>query len=311
VAQKKSSMMTLDLRKSLVNKQDKYFTVEHQCQLLSIPKSTFYYQPIGIQEEDLKIMSIMDRLYLEDPTMGTRRYAAEVTKRGYHLGRQHAKTLMQLMGIAAIYPKPRTTVIDKAKYKYPYLLRGISINAPDVAWGIDISYIPMRYGFMYLTAIIDIYSKYIVGWSISNTMDATWVVDTLKQAVKQHGAPKYINSDQGSQFTSDEYTEYVKSLKETEISMDGKVMWSGKTGLEKSQIKPEIKHPGKNADHKPLSSIQTDPHSVGTTHIQKSPMLPLYNSLFSIMDLPLTRGSISGRRRGVGLSDYSILTIVP
>ena len=89
------------------------------------------------------------------------------------------------------------------------------------------------------------------------------------------------------------------------------VMWSGKTGLEKSQIKPEIKHPGKNADHKPLSSIQTDPHSVGTTHIQKSPMLPLYNSLFSIMDLPLTRGSISGRRRGVGLSDYSILTIVP
>jgi putative transposase len=215
-------MMTLDLRKSLVNKQVNYFTVEHQCQLLSIPKSTFYYQPIGIQAEDLKIMSIMDRLYLEDPTMGTRRYAAEVTKRGYHLGRQHAKTLMQLMGIAAIYPKPRTTVIDKAKYKYPYLLRGISINAPNVAWGIDISYIPMRYGFMYLTAIIDIYSKYIVGWSISNTMDATWVVDTLKQAVKQHGAPKYINSDQGSQFTSDEYTEYVKSLKETEISMDGK-----------------------------------------------------------------------------------------
>ena len=101
---KKSSMMTLDLRKSLVNKQDKYFTVEHQCQLLRIPKSTFYYQPIGIQEEDLKIMSIMDRLYLEDPTMGTRRYAAEVI-RGYHLGRQHAKTLMQLMGIAAIYPK--------------------------------------------------------------------------------------------------------------------------------------------------------------------------------------------------------------
>lgn len=154
--------------------------------------------------------------------MRTRRYSAEVTKRGYHLGRQHAKTLMQIMGIAAIYPKPRTTVIDKAKYKYPYLLRGISINAPNVAWGIDISYIPMRYGFMYLTAIIDIYSKFIVGWSVSNTMDATWVVDTLKQAIKQHGAPSYINSDQGSQFTSDEYIEYIKSLKKTEISMDGK-----------------------------------------------------------------------------------------
>ena len=124
---------------------------------------------------------------------------------------QNAKTLMQLMGIAAIYRKPRTTVIDKAKYKYPYLLRGISINAPNVAWGIDISHKPMRYGFMYLPAIIDIYSKYIVGWSISNTMVAMWVVDTLKQAVKQYGAPKYINSDEGSQFTSDEYTEYVKS----------------------------------------------------------------------------------------------------
>ena len=112
--------------------------------------------------------------------------------------------------------------LKKAKYKYPYLLRGISINPPNLAWGIDISYIPMRYGFMYLTAIIDTYSKYIVGWSISNTMDATWVVDTLNQAVKQLWAPKYINPDQGSQFTIDEYTEYVKSLKETEISMDGK-----------------------------------------------------------------------------------------
>jgi len=98
-------MMPLDLRKSLVNKQDKYFTLEYQCQLLSIPKSTYYYQPIVIQEKDLKIMSILDKLYLEDPTVGTRRYAAEVTKRGYHLGRQQAKTLMQIMGIDAIYPK--------------------------------------------------------------------------------------------------------------------------------------------------------------------------------------------------------------
>jgi putative transposase len=218
----KSAMMSLDLRKSLVIKEDKNFTVDYQCQLLSIPKSTYYYRPIGINDEDLKIMRIMEKLYLEDPTMGTRRYAAEVKKSGYHLGRQHARTLMRLMGIAAIYPKPRTTVIHKATYKYPYLLRGIFINAPNVAWGIDISYIPMRYGFMYLTAIIDIYSKNNVGWSVSNTMDATWVVDTLKQAIKQHGAPNYINSDQGFQFTSDEYVGYVKSLKKTEISMDGK-----------------------------------------------------------------------------------------
>jgi putative transposase len=195
MAQKKSVMMTLDLRKSLVNKEDEIFSVDDQCRLLSISKSTYYYRPIGINDEDLKIMRIMDGLYVDDPTMGTRRYAAEVSKKGYHLGRQHARTLMQLISIAATYPKPRTTVVDRAKYKYPYLLRGISINAPNVAWGIDISYIPMRYGFMYLTAIIDIYSKYIVGWSVSDTMDATWVVDTRKEAVKQHGAPDYINSD--------------------------------------------------------------------------------------------------------------------
>ena len=106
--------MTLDLSKSLVNKEDKDLTVECQCQLLSIPKSTFYYQAIGVKEEDITIMKIMDWLYLQDPTMGTHRYSAEVTKRGYHLGRQHAKTLMQIIGIVAIYPKPRTTVIDKA-----------------------------------------------------------------------------------------------------------------------------------------------------------------------------------------------------
>jgi putative transposase len=215
-------MMSMDLRKSLVNKEDKQFCVEHQCQLLSIPKSTYYYRPIGIKEEDLQIMRMMDELYIEDPTRGTRRYAGEISKLGYHLGRDHARTLMQIMGIAAIYPKPRTTVIDKTKYKFPYLLRGININAPNVAWGIDISYIPMRYGFMYLFAIIDIYSKFIVGWSISNTMDASWVVETLKEAVHQHGAPKYINSDQGTQFTSNEYVDYVKSLPNTQISMDGK-----------------------------------------------------------------------------------------
>ncbi len=214
--------MKLDLRKSLIDKDDLNFTIEQQCCMLSLPRSTYYYRPIGITENDLAIMRIMDEMYLEDPTRGTRRYAGELTNRGYHLGRDHARTLMQLMGISAIYPKPRTTVIDKAQYKYPYLLRGIAINRPNVAWGIDISYIPMRYGFMYLTAIIDIYSKLIVGWSISNTMDAEWVVNTLKASIAVYGAPQVINSDQGSQFTSSEYTEYVKSLNYTSISMDGK-----------------------------------------------------------------------------------------
>lgn len=214
--------MSIDLRKTLVDKEHVYFTVEDQCSMLSIPRSTYYYRPIGISETDLEIMRVMDEMYLEDPTRGTRRYSGELLARGYCLGRDHARTLMRIMGIHAIYQQPRTTVIDKTKYKYPYLLRGLEINEPNQAWAIDISYIPMRHGFMYLTAIIDIYSRFIVGWSISNTMEATWVVETLKNAVEVHGKPKIINSDQGSQFTSDEYVNYVKSLKSTRISMDGK-----------------------------------------------------------------------------------------
>ena len=127
-----------------------------------------------------------------------------------------------MMGICAIYPKPRTTVIDKSKYKYPYLLRGLSIERSNQVWVIDISYIPMRHGFMYLTAIIDVYSRYIVGWDISNTMESSWVVKTLQNAIARYGMPDIINSDQGTQFTSEEYVTYVKSLSSVRISMDGK-----------------------------------------------------------------------------------------
>lgn len=167
-------------------------------------------------------MRKMDEMYLEDPTRGTRRYSAELSAEGYKLGRDRVRTLMILMGISAIYPKPRTTVIDKTKYKYPYLLRNLSIERVNQVWEIDISYIPMRYGFMYLVAIIDVHSRHIVGWDISNTMDASWVVKKIKNAIQEHGAPEIINSDQGTQFTSDEYVEYIKSLKTVKISMDGK-----------------------------------------------------------------------------------------
>jgi putative transposase len=112
-------------------------------------------------------------------------------------------------------------VIDKTKYKYPYLLRNTVIDRPNQVWEIDISYIPMRYGFMYLFAIIDVHSRFIVGWDISNTLDAAWVVKTIQTAVKNHGKPEIINSDQGTQFTSDEYISYIKSLQTVSISMDG------------------------------------------------------------------------------------------
>lgn len=222
MAKKKASMRTVEEKKLLIDPIDEKFTIQEQCTMIDLPRSTYYYSNTGVSSEDLELMRKMDEMYLEDPTRGTRRYSAELSAEGYKLGRDRVRTLMILMGISAIYPKPRTTVIDKTKYKYPYLLRNLSIERVNQVWGIDISYIPMRYGFMYLVAIIDVHSRYIVGWDISNTMDASWVVKTIKNAIEEHGAPEIINSDQGTQFTSEEYVEYIKSLKTVKISMDGK-----------------------------------------------------------------------------------------
>jgi putative transposase len=190
--------------------------------MLSIARSTLYYTPSKADDKDLQIMEELDRLYLEDPTRGTRRMTKELRKKGYKVGRCHVRTLMQIMRLKTVYCRPRTTIIDPARYKYPYLLRNLDIVRPNQAWALDISYIPMRRGFMYLVAIMDLYSRYIVGWSLSNTMEAEWVVTTLEKAVSNHGKPGIINSDQGSQFTSDEYVNYVKSLETVRISMDGK-----------------------------------------------------------------------------------------
>lgn len=222
MAKKKASMRTVEEKKLLIDPIDEKFTIQEQCTMIDLPRSTYYYSNTGVSSEDLELMRKMDEMYLEDPTRGTRRYSAELSAEGYKLGRDRVRTLMILMGISAIYPKPRTTVIDKTKYKYPYLLRNLSIERVNQVWEIDISYIPMRYGFMYLVAIIDVHSRYIVGWDISNTMDASWVVKTIKNAIEEHGAPEIINSDQGTQFTSEEYVEYIKSLKTVKISMDGK-----------------------------------------------------------------------------------------
>jgi putative transposase len=212
-------MIPLEIRKTLVDREDSQFGIVRQCQLLNLNRSSLYYKPEPVSHGDLVIMRVMDEMYLEDPTRGTRRYSVELAMKGIFIGRDKARTLMQIMGICAIYCKPRTTVIDPAKYKFPYLLRGLKITKPNHVWQIDISYIPMQRGFMYLCAIIDAYSRYIVGWSISNTMEAQWVVNTYQQAVRENGAPEIINSDQGSQFTSDEWIDACKSAK---ISMDGK-----------------------------------------------------------------------------------------
>lgn len=214
-------MIPLPQRRDLVDSKDKDMSIVRQCDLLQINRSGLYYKPRSASKLDLGIMSTMDELHLMDPTMGTRRMSKELQKLGYVIGRTKVRRLMQVMRMKTIYCHPRTTVIDPAKYKYPYLLRKLAITTVNQVWAVDITYIPMRHGFMYLVAIIDLKSRYIVGWSVSNSMEATWVVDTLRTAIKQHGKPEIINSDQGTQFTSDDYIDFVKG-KGIRISMDGR-----------------------------------------------------------------------------------------
>jgi len=155
-------------------------SIAAQCRMLAINRSCYYRKSKEINPEDLKLMHAMDRMYTEDPTRGTRRYRDDLALDGHKAGRDKVRRLMRLMAIAAVYCKPRTTVSDPGKYKYPYLLRGMDINRANQVWQIDISYVPLRRGFLYLVAIIDVHSRYIVGWDISNTMEAEWVVGCIK-----------------------------------------------------------------------------------------------------------------------------------
>lgn len=215
-------MIPLEEKKKLLDHKDPQLSLSKQCKMLSINRSSLYYKPCQASPSDLKTMRIMDQMYLEDPTRGTRRYSVELQDHDITIGRDKVRTLMRLMGIYSIYCKPRTTVIDPTAYKYPYLLRGLKICRSNQVWKIDISYIPMASGFMYLCAIIDVHSRYITGWSISNSMDAEWVVATMREAIAINGKPEIINSDQGRQFTSDAYIDFVKSQETIKISMDGK-----------------------------------------------------------------------------------------
>ena len=191
------------------------------CDLLSIPRSTFYYTPVPEKEENLEIMRILDEQYFETPFYGVARLLVFLQLKNYKVNRKRLRRLMKLVNWKTIYPIKRTTISDPKKYKYPYLLTGLTIERPNQVWEIDITYIPMKRGFMYLFAIIDVHTRFIVGWGLSNTMNAEWCVEVIEDSITKYGKPEIINSDQGSQFTSDLY---IKTLndREIKISMDGK-----------------------------------------------------------------------------------------
>ena len=196
-------------------------SIRKQCEILSIHKSGLYYAPKGEKPENLEIMRIMDEHYLKHPSEGVIRMQDLLFALGFVVNHKRVRRLLRLMGLMAIYPKKNLSKLGLKKYIHPYLLKGLNIDRPNKAWAIDITYLPMKNGFLYLTAIIDIYSRYIVGWGISNTLDADASLSVLKQAIKEHGKPEIINSDQGSQFTCEEWVKYL-NLKDIKISMDGK-----------------------------------------------------------------------------------------
>ncbi len=190
-------------------------SVTRQCELLGLPRSTRYYKPVGESLENLTLMRRIDELYLKWPFYGSRKIAEELGANRKRIGR-----LMRVMGIEAIYPKKRTTWPAAGHKIYPYLLRNVTITRADHVWSTDITYIPMRHGFLYLAAVMDWYSRYVLSWRLSNTLDGAFCLETLDEALAG-GRPEIFNTDQGSQFTSDLFTSRLKESG-ISISMDGR-----------------------------------------------------------------------------------------
>jgi len=196
-------------------------SLRRQADLLCIHRSNLYYEPVGESKENLLLMRKMDELFLFDPTLGVLGMQDELRNKGYHYNVKRIRRLLRKMSIEAIYPKRNLSKLGKAKYIHPYLLRGLAITHSNQVWAIDITYVPMQNGFMYLTAIIDVYSRFIVGWQISNSLEKETQTEVLKAAINNYGKPQIINSDQGSQYTSNHWVSFAKK-QGIQISMDGK-----------------------------------------------------------------------------------------
>ena len=203
-----------------------------QCQLLGINRSGLYYQPKGHSDEDLMLMKLIDIQYLATPFYGARKIAVEFKRqKGLVVNRKRVRRLMQRMGIRAVYRRPRTSKPAPGHKIYPYLLRDLKITRPNQVWAADITYIPMARGFLYLVSIIDWYSRYVISWRLSNTLDADFCVAALEEALSK-GAPEIFNTYQGSQFTGESFTELLKEHG-VKISMDGKGSYNDNLFIER------------------------------------------------------------------------------
>ena len=208
-------------RKAMIRRHHPDLSLSRQCRLLKISRSSFYYTPKGESPANLALMRRIDELYLKYPFYGSRQMVRQLRRDGIRVGRHRVRRLMRLMGLEAIYQAPRTSTPHPAHRIYPYLLRGIAIDRPNQVWCADITYIPVRRGFLYLVAIMDWATRHVLSWRLSNTMDAGFCVEALNDALARSGRPEIFNTDQGSQFTSLEFTGVLKDADVT-ISMDGR-----------------------------------------------------------------------------------------
>ena len=207
-------------RLAMVDRDHPDLSVVRQCALLDLSRSSVYYRPTEVDQYDLELMARMDRQYLVTPFYGSRRMAAWLRAQGYPVNRKRVRRLMRVMGIEAIYQRPNTSRPSPEHRVYPYLLRGLAISGVNQVWATDITYIPMARGFLYLVAIMDWYSRYVLAWRVSNTLDVDFCIEALEEALSK-GTPEIFNTDQGSQFTSDAFTG-VLLQQGIRISMDGK-----------------------------------------------------------------------------------------
>jgi len=201
-------------------KADDELSLSRQCRLLQIGRTAYYYRP-GVSERDLNLMRQIDELFTEDPTRGSRRIGAVLKKSGEKVGRKKIRRLMDRMGVTAIYCKPNLSKSAPDHKKYPYLLRGVTVTRANQVWSTDITYIRLRHGFVYLTAIIDWYSRYVLAWRLSTTLETAFCIEALEEALAKYDKPEIFNTDQGSQFTSNEFTSILEQ-NEITISMDGR-----------------------------------------------------------------------------------------
>ena len=205
----------------MIQKYRSNLSISKQSKLLYINRSSYYYYPKGESAANLEMMKLIDQEYMKYPFFGSRQMKSHLNRMGHIISRHRVRRLMRKMGIMAIYQKPRTTVSNSEHQKYPYLLRGLDINRPNQVWCSDITYIPIKRGFLYLTAIKDWYSRKVLSWRLSNTLDSSFCVSALEEAIYKYVVTEIFNTDQGSQYTSYEFTDVLRS-NDIRISMDGK-----------------------------------------------------------------------------------------